>query len=186
MERQEVIAKNWRELIRPRELETDTSGGEAYGKFACEPLERGFGLTLGNTLRRILLSSLQGAAITSVKIDGVLHEFSTIPGVMEDVADIILNLKTIGIRSHSETAKKLKLNVSEKGPIYARQIECPADIEVLDPDVLICTLDEGSKLAMEFTVEIGKGYVPASQMVQEDKPIGLIPIDAIFSPVKRV
>ena len=113
MERQETIAKNWRELIRPRELETDTSGGRAYGKFACEPLERGFGLTLGNALRRVLLSSLQGAAITSVKIGGVLHEFSTIPGVMEDVADIVLNLKEVRLRLHGEGPKILR--VHQKG-----------------------------------------------------------------------
>jgi DNA-directed RNA polymerase subunit alpha len=182
-----VLQKNWQSLIKPFKLNVNfTDPNLRQAEIIAEPLERGYGMTLGNTLRRILLSSLQGAAITSVKIDGVLHEFSTIPGVMEDVADIILNLKTIGVRSHSEMPKKLKLNVAEKGPVYAGQIECPADVEILDPGVLICTLDEGAKISMEFTVEIGKGYVPASQMIHEDKPIGLIPIDAIFTPVKKV
>lgn len=182
-----VLQNNWQALIKPHKLDVrflDPNLREA--EIIAEPLERGYGMTLGNTLRRILLSSLQGAAITSIRIEGVLHEFSTITGVREDVADIILNLKTIGVRSESETSKRLKLNVSEKGPVYARQIECPAGVEILDPDVLICTVDEGGKLNMELTVEIGKGYVPASQMITEEKPIGVMPIDAIFSPVKKV
>lgn len=182
-----MLQNNWQALTKPHKLDVrflDPNLREA--EVVAEPLERGFGMTLGNALRRVLLSSLQGAAITTVKIDGVLHEFSTIPGVMEDVADIILNLKTVNVRSQAETAKRLRLNVSGKGPVYARQIECPADVEILDPDVLICTLDEGGSINMELTVEIGHGYVPASQRVIEDKPIGVMPIDAIFSPVKKV
>ncbi len=182
-----VLQNNWQALIKPHKLDVrflDPNLREA--EIVAEPLERGYGMTLGNTLRRILLSSLQGAAITSIKVDGVLHEFSTIPGVMEDVADIILNLKTVGIRSAADTPKRLRLNVTEKGPVYARQIECPADIEILDPDTLICTIDEGGKLNMELTVEVGKGYVPAINMLTDEKPIGVMPIDAIFSPVKRV
>lgn len=182
-----VLQKNWLSLIKPYKLNvqyTDPDLREA--EVVAEPLERGYGMTLGNSLRRILLSSLQGAAITSIKIDGVLHEFSNVPGVLEDVTDIILNLKTISVRLHAETSKKIRLNVAGKGPVYARQIECPTGVEILDPDVLICTLDDGGKINMEMTVESGKGYVPAAQMVHEDKPIGLIPIDAIFSPIKKV
>lgn len=152
----------------------------------AEPLERGFGMTLGNSLRRILLSSIQGAAITSVKIDGVLHEFATVPGVLEDVTDIILNLKTVGVRLHSESAKKIHLTTTKKGQIKASDLQCPADVEILDPDTLICTMDDGAKLDMELTVESGKGYVPASQQNSEDRPIGVIPIDAIYSPVTKV
>jgi DNA-directed RNA polymerase subunit alpha len=152
----------------------------------AEPLEPGFGTTLGNSLRRVLLSSLQGAAITSVKIDGVLHEFSTVPGVREDVTDIVLNLKTVSIRMNSEIRKRLRLSL--KGPcvVTAGHIQPVAGIEIVDPDVVICTLDDEATLNMEFTVENGKGYVAASQHVIEDKPIGLIPIDSIFSPIKRV
>ena len=131
-----MLQNNWQALIKPHKLVVsflDPNLREA--EIVAEPLERGYGMTLGNTLRRILLSSLQGAAITSIKVDGVLHEFSTIPGVMEDVADIILNLKMVGVRSAAETPKRLKLNVTEKGPVYARQIECPADVEILDPDL---------------------------------------------------
>jgi len=182
-----VLQKNWQSLIKPYKLNvqyTDPDLREA--EVVAEPLERGYGMTLGNSLRRVLLSSLQGAAITSIKIDGVLHEFSNVPGVLEDVTDIILNLKTIGVRLQTETAKKVRLTASGKGPVYASQIECPTGVEILDPNVLICTLDEGGKINMEMTVESGKGYVAASQMLDEDRPIGLIPIDAIFSPVKRV
>ncbi len=182
-----MLQKNWQLLIKPNKLNVqfvDPDLREA--EVIAEPLERGFGLTLGNSLRRILLSSIQGAAITAVKIDGVLHEFSTIPGVLEDVTDIVLNLKTVGVRLHSETSRKIRLNVTRSGPVRASDILCPSEVEILDPDILICTLDEGAKLNMELTVESGKGYIPASQMVQEDKPIGVIPIDAIFSPVKTV
>lgn len=182
-----MLQNNWEALIKPNKLDVKYSTSDLrQADIIVEPLERGYGLTLGNALRRILLSSLQGAAITSVKIEGVLHEFSTIPGVMEDVTDIILNLKTIGVRSAAEGVKKIRLVASGKGPVYARQIECPAGVEILDQDVVICHLDEGAKLSIEMTVESGKGYVPANSLAHDDKPIGLIPIDAIFSPVKRV
>ena len=152
----------------------------------AEPLERGFGLTLGNALRRVLLSSLQGSAITSIKIEGVLHEFSAIPGVREDVADIILNLKTLGIRLNSDMPKRVTIDV--KGPcvVTGKDIQHSSDIEILDPDLVICHVDEGGHVVMEMTVQSGKGYVPASAQQIEDKAIGLIPIDAIFSPIKRV
>jgi DNA-directed RNA polymerase subunit alpha len=182
-----VLEKNWQELIKPDKLVVRyTDSNLRSAEIIAEPLERGLGMTLGNSLRRILMSSLQGAAITAVKFDGVLHEFSTIPGVMEDVADIILSLKTIAIRSHSETPKKLTLSIVGKGPVYAKQIQCPSDIEILNPETLICHLDDGANLNMELTVETGKGYVPASEYPSENKPIGLIPIDAIFSPVTKV
>ncbi len=182
-----MIQKNWQALIKPYNLNfnyADQTLREA--EVVIEPLERGFGLTIGNALRRILLSSLQGAAITSLKVDGVLHEFSTIPGVMEDVTDIVLNLKTIGVKLNSELPKRVKLVASNPGPVYARDIQCPSEVEILDPDVLICTLDKNAKLNVEFTVESGKGYVSAAQLQQEDKPLGVIPIDAIFSPIKKV
>jgi DNA-directed RNA polymerase subunit alpha len=186
MERQEVIAKNWRELIRPRELETDSSGGEVYGKFACEPLERGFGLTLGNALRRVLLSSLQGAAITSVKIGGVLHEFSTIPGVMEDVADIVLNLKEVRLRLHGEGPKILRLHQKGQGVLRAKDLSDDPSVEVMNPDKKIATLSADADVELEITVDTGKGYVGAEKNKSEDMPIGTIPIDSIFSPVTKV
>ncbi len=182
-----MLQKNWQSLIKPYKLNVQFVDPELReAEVIAEPLERGFGTTLGNSLRRILLSSIQGAAITAVKIEGVLHEFSTIPGVLEDVTDIILNLKTVGVRLHSETPRKIRLNVTRSGTVKAADILCPSEVEILDPDIVICTLDEGGKLNMELTVELGKGYVPAGQLVQEDKPIGVIPIDAIFSPVKKV
>ncbi len=186
MERQEAIAKNWRELIRPRELETDTSGAESYGKFACEPLERGFGLTLGNALRRVLLSSLQGAAITSVKIGGVLHEFSTIPGVMEDVADIVLNLKEVRLRLHGEGPKILRVHQKGQGVLRAGGLSEDPTVEVMNPDKKIATLSADADVELEITVDTGKGYVGAEKNKSEDMPIGTIPIDSIFSPVTKV
>lgn len=182
-----MLQKNWQSLIKPYALNVQfTNPNLREAEIVAEPLERGFGMTLGNALRRVLLSSIQGAAITSVKIEGVLHEFSTVPGVLEDVTDIILNLKTIGVRLHSESAKKIHLTTSKKGPVTAGDIQCPADVEILDPEILVCTLDDGAKLDMELTVESGKGYVPASQQSSEDRPVGVIPIDAIFSPVTNV
>jgi DNA-directed RNA polymerase subunit alpha len=186
MERQETIAKNWRELIRPRELESDTSGAESYGKFACEPLERGFGLTLGNALRRVLLSSLQGAAITSVKIGGVLHEFSTIPGVMEDVADIVLNLKEVRLRLHGEGPKILRVHQKGQGVLRAGDLSEDPTVEVMNPDMKIATLSADADVELEITVDTGKGYVGAEKNKSEDMPIGTIPIDSIFSPVTKV
>ena len=182
-----MIQNNWQALIKPSKLNVqylDPNLREA--EIVAEPLERGFGMTLGNAIRRILMSSLQGSAITAVKIDGVLHEFSAIPGVMEDVTDVILNLKTIGVKLSSELPKKVRVNVVGPKVVTAKDIQTTADVEVLDPDVVICTVGEGATLNMELTIQNGKGYVPAGQHFYEDKPIGLIPIDAIYSPIKRV
>ncbi|MBI1954203.1 MAG: DNA-directed RNA polymerase subunit alpha [Proteobacteria bacterium] len=182
-----MIQKNWQQLIKPYKLNVqylDPHLREA--EVIAEPLERGFGLTLGNSLRRILLSSLQGAAFTSIKIDGVHHEFSSIPGVREDVTDIVLNIKTIPVKLNSELPKRVKINVTGPGVIKSKDIQCTSEVEVLDNDIVICHLDEGAKLNMELTVESGKGYVPANHMMSDDNPIGLIRVDAIFSPVRKV
>ena len=182
-----VIQKNWQELIKPNRL--DIMPGAEVARFAtivAEPLERGFAMTLGNSLRRILLSSLQGAAVTAIQIDGVLHEFSSIPGVREDVTDIVLNIKSMALRMHSEGPRRMTLNGTGPGEITAGMIETGHDIEIIDPDVLICTLDNGAKISMEMTVSSGKGYVPATQNRAEDAPIGLIPVDAVFSPVRKI
>ncbi|MEX0697583.1 MAG: DNA-directed RNA polymerase subunit alpha [Dongiaceae bacterium] len=182
-----VIHKNWTELIKPNKLNVESGSDPAReATVVAEPLERGFGLTLGNALRRVLLSSLQGAAITAVQIDGVLHEFSSIPGVLEDLTDIVLNIKLIGLRMHGEGPKRMRLRAEGPGEITARRIEAGHDIEIMNPNLVLCTLDQGTKLNMEFTVESGKGYVPASQNRPEDAPIGLIPVDALFSPVRKV
>lgn len=182
------IVKNWRELIKPQKLEFkgNKQDKNKSATVVAEPLERGFGTTLGNSLRRILLSVLRGAAVTAVKIDGVLHEFSTIPGVREDVTEIILNIKTLALKAHSSERRKLYLKA--KGPVVvtAGMIECPADIEVINKDLIICTLDKDAELNIELHVESGSGYVPANQNRPEDAPIGLIPVDALFSPVRRV
>lgn len=182
-----MIEKNWQSLIKSSKLNVrylDTELREA--EIVAEPLERGFGMTLGNALRRVLMSSLQGAAITSVKIDGVLHEFSAIPGVLEDVTDIVLNLKTISVRLHSEIPKKVRISAVGPKVIKAKDIQVTSDVDILDPEVVICTLNEGAQLNMELMIQNGKGYVLANQHVYEDRPIGVIPIDSIFSPVKRV
>ncbi len=182
-----MIQKNWQELIKPNKLEVvQGSIPERRATIVAEPLERGFGLTLGNALRRVLLSSLQGAAVTAIQIDGVLHEFSSIPGVHEDVTDIVLNIKALGIRSHNEGTKRMILEAAGPGEVTAGQIEESHDIEIMDPDLVICTLDDGAKFRMELTVETGKGYVPAGQNRDEESPIGLIPIDSVFSPVRKV
>ena len=182
-----MIQRNWQEMIKPTKLDvvpgTDSS---RQATIVAEPLERGFGLTLGNALRRVLLSSLQGWAVTAIQIDGVLHEFSSIPGVREDVTDIVLNIKSIGLRMGSLGPKRLTLDAEGPGEVTASMIETGHDVEVMDPDLVICTLDEGSKLSMELTAEGGKGYVPAAQNRPEDSPIGLIPMDAVFSPVRKV
>ena len=182
-----VIHKNWTELIKPNKLNVESGADPAReATVVAEPLERGFGLTLGNALRRVLLSSLQGAAITAVQIDGVLHEFSSIPGVLEDLTDIVLNIKLIGLRMHGEGPKRMRLRAEGPGEVTAKRIETGHDIEIMNPNLVLCTLDQGTKLNMEFTVESGKGYVPASQNRPEDAPIGLIPVDALFSPVRKV
>ncbi len=185
---QELMATNWRALIRPRRLEVEEpSLTEMYGRFACEPLERGFGITLGNALRRVLLSSLQGAAITSVRIEGVLHEFSTIPGVHQDVADVILNLKEVRLRLHSLEPKVVRLHKRGAGEIVAGDFSGEdASIEVLNPDHKVATLADDADVEMEVTIANGKGYVLAENNKPEEMPIGTIPIDSIFSPVHRV
>jgi DNA-directed RNA polymerase subunit alpha len=182
-----VIQKNWQELIKPNKLEV--SPGDDPKRIAtvvAEPLERGFGTTLGNSLRRVLLSSLQGAAVTSIHIDGVLHEFSSIPGVREDVTDIVLNVKTIAIKMQGEGPKRMALRKTGPGTVTAGDINTVGDVQILNPELVLCTLDEGAEIRMEFTVDTGKGYVPAERNRAEDAPIGLIPVDSLYSPVKKV
>ncbi len=182
-----MLQKNWTDLIKPNKL--DIAGGNNPARQAtvvAEPLERGFGLTLGNALRRILLSSLQGAAVTSIQIEGVLHEFSSIPGAREDVTDIVLNVKSMALRMHSEGPKRMTLTATGPGEVTASQIETGPDIEIMDPDHVLMTLDQGARVVMELMVESGKGYVPAAQNRAADAPIGLIPVDALFSPVKKI
>lgn len=157
-----------------------------YGKFIVEPLERGYGITLGNSLRRILLSSLPGSAVTSIKIDGILHEFSTIPGVKEDVTEIILNLKSLSVRLNAEGAKKVMINTVGPKEVTAADIIADSDLEILNPDLHIATLEEGSRLVMEINISRGRGYVPAEQNKTDTMPIGVIPVDSIYTPVKKV
>ncbi len=179
--------RNWRELIRPKRLEVDAaSATDRYGKFVAEPLERGFGTTLGNALRRVLLSSLQGAAVCQVRFDGVPHEFSTIPGVKEDVTDIILNLKEVRLRAHTDKPKRVRLRKTGPGEARAGDMEVGTTLEVLNPDHLIATLSEGATLDAEMVVKVGKGYVTADRLKDEDMPIGWIALDAVFSPVEKV
>ena len=180
-----MIQKNWQELIKPTNLEVTSEGGKK-AKIVVEPLERGFGLTLGNALRRVLLSSLQGGAVTAIKIDGVLHEFSVIPGVREDVTDIVLNIKGLAVAVHSEGQKMMTLKAEGPCTVTAAMIETGHDVEIMNPDHVICNLDAGGKISMELTVDTGKGYVPAYQNKPGDAPIGLIAVDAIYSPVKKV
>ncbi|MDO8520080.1 MAG: DNA-directed RNA polymerase subunit alpha [Deltaproteobacteria bacterium] len=182
-----LIYKNWRNLIRPKFLEIEKEGHtETYGKFIARPLERGFGLTLGNSLRRILLSSLQGASIVSVKIDGVLHEFSTVPGVKEDVTNIILNLKELKLKLlHGETAT-MSLKANEAGVVYAKDIDTGGQVEILNGDHAIATLGEEGKLNMEMTVKLGKGFKLADENKVLESPVGTLFVDSKFSPVDRV
>jgi DNA-directed RNA polymerase subunit alpha len=182
-----VLQKNWQDLIKPGKLQV--SFGRDKNRVAtmvAEPLERGFGMTLGNALRRVLLSSLQGAAINTVQIDGVLHEFSSIPGVREDVTNIVLNIKEIALRIHSEGVKRMVVKKEGPGPVKAGDIEVSSEVEVLNPEHVICTLDQGASIRMEFTASMGKGYVPAERNRPDDAPIGLIAVDSLYSPVKRV
>jgi len=182
-----MIHKNWQELIKPNQLKVKPGNDPSrQATVVAEPLERGFGLTLGNALRRILMSSLQGAAITSVQIDNVLHEFSSVAGVREDVTDIVLNLKSVAIRMEVEGPKRLSIAAKGPGVVTAGDISDSAGIEILNKDHVICHLDDGADVFMELTVNTGKGYVSAEKNKPEDAPIGLIPIDAIFSPVKKV
>ena len=183
----QVLQKNWQDLIKPTKLNVNSGRDpQRFATVVAEPLERGFGLTLGNALRRVLLSSLQGAAITSVHIDGVLHEFSSIPGVREDVTDIVLNIKEIALRQHADGVKRMVLKKEGPGVAKAGDIEGGADIEILNPDHVICTLDQGASIRMEFTTTTGKGYVPAERNRPDDAPIGYIPVDSLYSPVRKV
>lgn len=173
------------EIEKPKIECVEMSEKNDYGKFVIEPLERGYGITLGNSLRRILLSSLPGAAVTSIKIDGVLHEFSTIPGVQEDTTDIILNLKSLAVKLHTDEEKVVRIEKEEEGPVTAGDIITDDEVEILNPDLHIATLNSG-RLSMEITLAKGRGYRPAEKNKREDDPIGLIPVDSIFNPVKKV
>ena len=182
-----VLHKNWQDLIRPSKLAVEPGRQkDRIATIVAEPLERGFGMTLGNALRRVLLSSLQGAAIKTVQIDGVLHEFSSVPGVREDVTNIILNIKEIALRIHSDGVKRMVLKKEGAGPVKAGDIEASSEVEVLNPDHVICHLDQGAAIRVEFTADIGKGYVASDRNRPEDAPIGLIPVDSLYSPVKKV
>ena len=182
-----MIHRNWAELIKPTQLDVRPGLDPArQATVVAEPLERGFGLTLGNALRRVLMSSLQGAAITSVQIDNVLHEFSSVAGVREDVTDIVLNLKGVAIRMEADGPKRVTIQSRGPGVVTAGDIQTSAGIDILNPDHVVCHLDEGAELFMEMTVQTGKGYVAADRNKSEDQPIGTIAIDAIYSPVRRV
>ena len=182
-----VNMKNWQELKKPSNLDLKSSGDiKRKATLVAEPLERGFGLTLGNSLRRVLLSSLQGAAITSIKIENVLHEFSSLAGVREDVTDIVLNVKQIALKMEGEGPKRLQLSKTGPGEVKAGDIAVSGDIEIMNKDLVICHLDEDATLNMELTADIGKGYVPAVANRPADAPIGLIPVDSLYSPVRQV
>jgi DNA-directed RNA polymerase subunit alpha len=181
-----AIANNWQELKKPTALEAKVGGNRRRKTFVAEPLERGFGLTLGNALRRVLLSSLQGAAVTAIRIDGALHEFAYLNGVREDVTDIVLNVKQVVVKMQGDQPKRLTLSATGPGEVTAGQIAVTGDIEISNPEMVICTLDQGATFNMELTVQAGKGYVPASANRPADAPIGLIPVDSLFSPVRQV
>jgi len=181
-----TIQRNWQELIKPTKLEIVSGDNARVASVIAEPLERGYGLTLGNALRRVLLSSLQGAAVTAIQIDGILHEFSSLPGVREDMTDLVLNVKEIALRMDSEGAKRLTLTKQGPATVTAGDIKVTGDIEVLNPELVICHLDDGAEINIEFTVNTGKGYVSADKNRPEDAPIGYIPVDSLFSPVRRV
>ncbi|MEM6942639.1 MAG: DNA-directed RNA polymerase subunit alpha [Pseudomonadota bacterium] len=181
-----MIHKNWQDLIKPQKLEVAQGNDpDRTATAVAEPLERGFGLTLGNALRRVLLSSLQGAAVTAVQIDGVLHEFSSVAGVREDVTDIVLNLKGLAVKMEGDGPKRLHLSATGPGVVTAASISEIAGVEIVNREHVICHLDDGAALNMELTVDTGKGYVAADKNRPEDAPIGLIPVDAIYSPVRR-
>jgi len=183
----DLKSKNWRELIKPKRIEiSQDSQTDSYGKFICEPLERGFGITIGNSIRRILLSSLQGAAITSAKFDGVAHEFSSIPGIHNDVTDITLNLKELKLKLIDIDEAVIHLKKEGKGEAKARDIDTHDLVEILNPEQVIATLNDGAVLDMEMVVKSGKGYVPAERTTTKDQPIGVIALDAVFSPIEKV
>lgn len=182
-----IMHRNWSSLIRPKRIDIDeATHTRFYGEFTIQPLERGFGITLGNALRRVLLSSIQGAAIVSVKIDGVLHEFTTIPGIKEDVTDIILNLKGVRFKLGSADAKNATLDISRTGAVTAADIVTDGTVQVLNPDHYIATISGGGTLKAEMVVKTGKGYLPAKKELDSDQPAGTINTDAIFSPIKKV
>ena len=174
------------EIEKPRIECVESTEDNTYGKFVVEPLERGYGITLGNSLRRILLSSLPGVAVTSIKIDGVLHEFSTVPGVIEDVTEIILNIKNLSMKLHSDGPKIIYIDAEGEGPITAGDIKADSDVEILNPDLHICTLNGDSRFYMEMVINKGRGYVSAEKNKQPGQPIGIIPVDSIYTPVRRV
>ena len=181
-----IIDKNWKALIKPNKLDITSNDDKTIAKIVAEPLEKGFGQTIGNSLRRILLSSIQGAAVTAIQIDGVLHEFSSIKGVREDVTDIVLNVKNLAIKSSSASSKKIILDVKGPKEVKAKDITLVPEVEILNPDQVICNLDEKTNFHMELMVSTGKGYVQAQKNKSEDSPLGLISIDSLFSPVKKV
>ena len=181
-----IIDKNWKSLIKPRKLNVKSNEDKSITTAIAEPLEKGYALTIGNSLRRILLSSIQGSAVTALQIDGVLHEFSSIKGVREDVTDIVLNVKSLSLKVMSDGPKKLILDVMGPGEIKARDIQPNSEVLILNPDLVLCHLDENTKFHMELIADTGKGYRPAEKNKTEDSPLGLITIDALFSPVKKV
>jgi len=181
-----VLEKNWNDLITPSNVVITAKEGDTIGTVVAEPIERGYGLTIGNSLRRVLLSSLQGAAVTAIQIENVLHEFSSIQGVREDVVDLILNIKNISVKSHIDGLSKLSLNAKGPCEVTAGMIQSNTNVEVKNPELIICHLDKDSKLNIDFIINTGRGYAPAAENKPEDAPIGLIPIDAIFSPIKTV
>jgi len=180
------IDKNWKSLIKPTKLNFKTNEDKSIATIIAEPLEKGYALTIGNSLRRILLSSIQGSAITAIQIDGVLHEFSSIKGVREDVTDIVLNLKSLSLKVMSEGPKKLILDTKGPGEIKAKDIQQNSEVAILNPDLVICHLDENTKFYMELIVNTGKGYIPSEKNKMDDAPLGLISLDSFFSPVKKV
>lgn len=180
------IQANWKELIKPTKVAMSASNAKLNATFTVEPLERGFGHTLGNALRRVLLSSLQGAAITSIKVEGAVHEFATLPGVMEDLTEIILNLKALAVRSHASEPKTVVLHKKGSGPVTAADIQSTHDIEIVDPSHHIATLSDKGELRIELTIGTGKGYSPAADRKNEERPAGVLLIDAIYSPIRRV
>ncbi len=181
------VARNWRDLIKPRAVTAEQDSlSDTYGKFFCEPLEGGFGITLGNSLRRVLLSSLQGAAVTAVRIEGAQHEFMALPDVVEDVTDIVLNLKEVVFRSHTSKTHVLRIDKQGPGIVTAADIQVSDQVEVLNPEHVICTLTKGGRFSADLTVNVGRGYVPAERNKAAGLPLGTIPIDSLFSPIRKV
>ncbi len=177
----------FRDFAIPKKLVCDEDTlTETYGKFLAEPFERGYGMTIGNSLRRVLISSIEGAAVTSLKIDGVLHEFSAIPGVLEDVTQVVLNVKQLVVRLHSRQSKTIVIEKDKKGPVMAGDLDVDETVEIVNPELQLCTLTKPGKFRMELEVSRGRGYVAADKHKKEGQPIGMIPVDALFSPVKRV